>query len=97
MASLAFCLVLTGSLEAILEFGSITFLLVSLLMTYANFKIRHLTSSSVFITITSLIGLLAGTVLIFYYEISTHVEQMLFIALIYALLTFGSWLYSKNK
>jgi len=75
MASLAFCLVLTGSLEVILEFGSITFLLVSLLMTYANFKIRHLTSSSVFITITSLIGLLAGTVLIFYYEISTNVIQ----------------------
>ena len=97
MSGMSFSMVLAGSLEVILEFGSITFLLVSLLMAYANFKIRHLTDSSALITIISLIGLLTGTVLIFYYEITAHVEQMLFIAIIYALLSFGSWLYSKNK
>ena len=97
MASLAFCLVLAGSLETILEFGSVTFLLVSLLMTYANYKIRHLTDSSAAITIISLFGLLMGTVLILYYEISTQAQQMIFIVGIYALLTLGSWLYSKGK
>ena len=35
----AFILVLAGNLELILEFGSVTFLLVSLLMAYANYKL----------------------------------------------------------
>ena len=37
------------------------------------------------------------TVLILYYEISTQAQQMIFIVGIYALLTLGSWLYSKGK
>lgn len=97
MTSLAFFMVLAGSLQVILEFGSVTFLLVSLLMAYANFKIRHLTGSSAVLTILSLLGLLIGTVLIFYYEISTQLQQMIFIGGIYALLTLGSWLYSKGS
>ena len=97
MASLAFCMVLAGSLQVILEFGSITFLLVSLLMAYANYKIRHLTDSSTTLTILSLFGLMMGTVLILYYEVSTQIQQIVFIGGIYVLLTLGSWLYSKNK
>ena len=97
MASLAFCLVLTGSLQVILEFGSITFLLVSLLMAYANYKIRDLTHSSVTITVLSLFGLSLGTFLIVYYEVSTQVQQMIFIGGIYVLLTVGSWLYSRRR
>ncbi|MFK5913890.1 MAG: APC family permease [Woeseiaceae bacterium] len=96
MSCLAFCFVLVGSLEVILEFGSITFLFVSLLMAYANFKIRHLTDSSAFITIVSLIGLLFGSILIIYYEITHQIEQIFFIGGIYTLLTFFSWIYSKN-
>ena len=57
MASLVFCLVLADSLKVILEFGSITFLLVSLLMAYANYKIRHFTGSSAVITLLSLLCL----------------------------------------
>ena len=96
MAGLAFCLVLAGSLQVILEFGSVTFLLVSLLMAYANYKIRHLTESSALLTILSLVGLSMGTVLILYYEISTQIQQMIFICGIYSLLTLGSWLYSRD-
>jgi len=96
MASLAFSMVLAGSLQVILEFGSVTFLLVSLLMAYANYKIRHLTDSSAVLTILSLFGLMMGTVLILYYEISAQVQQIVFIGGIYALLTFGSWLYSRK-
>jgi amino acid transporter len=94
MSLLAFILILAGSLEVILEFGSITFLLVSLLMAYANYKIRHLTHSSLFITVASFFGLMAGTVLILYYEFSYQPRQIFFIGGIYALLTLSSWVYS---
>ena len=97
MSGMAFCLILLGSLEVILEFGSVTFLLVSLLMAYANYKIHDLTDSSAILTIFSLFGLLLGTVLIVYYEITTHVQQMIFIGVIYTILTLGSWLYSRGK
>ena len=65
MATLAFILVLAGGLELILEFGSVTFLLVSLLMAYANYKIRDLTNSSSALTIIAIVGLMGGTLLIF--------------------------------
>jgi amino acid transporter len=97
MATLAFLLVLTGSLEVILEFGSVTFLLVSLLMAFANYKIRDLTGSSTSITIVSFIGLLCGTILILYYELNNQPQQMFFILGLYALLTAGSWLYSRTR
>ena len=97
MATLAFLLVLAGGLELILEFGSMTFLLVSLLMAYANYKIRDLTNSSPALTIFAIVGLMAGTILIFYYEFSNQFEQMIFIGVIYILLTVASWLYSRTK
>jgi len=97
MSSMAFCLVLAGSLEVILEFGSVTFLLVSLLMAYANYTIHDLTDSSVFLTVFSLFGLFLGTVFIIYFEISTHIQQMIFIGVLYGILTLGSWLYSRGK
>ncbi len=96
MSAFAFALVLAGDLEMILEFGSVTFLLVSLLMAYANFKIRHLTQSSLMITLIAIIGLLVGTLLILYYEFNNQPEQMLFIVVIYLLLTAGSWLYATR-
>lgn len=97
MAVFAFLLVLAGSLEVILEFGSVTFLLVSLLMAFANYKIRHLTDSSAIITILSFFGLLCGAVLILYYEFNNQPRQMFFIMGLYILLTTGSWLYSRDK
>ncbi len=97
MATLAFLLVLAGSLELILEFGSVTFLLVSLLMAYANFKIRKLTHSSSVLTILAFLGLLSGAILILYYELTYQPQQMLFIAGLYALLTLGAWLYSRAQ
>lgn len=95
MSGLAFCLVLAGSLRVILEFGSVTFLLVSFLMAYANFSIRKKTNSSMVITAAALVGLATGTVLILYYEAVTQPEQLVFIGVLYALLTFGSWAFSK--
>lgn len=97
MALLAFLLILVGGLELILEFGSVTFLLVSLLMAYANYKIHDLTNSSPTLTVFAIIGLMTGTILIFYYEFNNQLEQMIFIAGIYILLTLASWFYSRTK
>jgi len=97
MAVFAFLLVLAGSLEVILEFGSVTFLLVSLLMAFANYKIRDLTNSSLFITTVSFLGLLCGTVLILYYEYNNQPQQLLFIIVLYTLLTVASWLFSRKN
>ncbi len=97
MSGFAFLLVLAGNLKVILEFGSVTFLLVSLLMAYANFKIRKKTQSSTAITLLALFSLSGGTALILYYEISEQREQMYFITGIYILLTLGSYFFSKIR
>jgi len=97
MTTLAFLLVLAGSLELILEFGSVTFLLVSLLMAYANFKIRVLTHSSLTITVIAFLGLLMGAVLILYYELTQQPLQLVFILCLYAFLTLCSWLFSRQQ
>lgn len=97
MSGFAFSLILAGNLQVLLEFGSITFLLVSILMAYANHKIRRKNGSSSFLTTTSLIGLSIGALLIFYYEITTQITQLFFILGLYSLLTLGAWLFSKTK
>ena len=94
MAVLAFALVLAGSLRVILEFGSVTFLLVSMLMGHANFRMRHLTGSSTSLTLAAIAGLLLGTALILYYEFTYQPRQLLFVGGIYLLLTLGAWLYA---
>jgi amino acid transporter len=97
MSAFAFLLVLAGNLEVILEFGSVTFLLVSMLMAYANFKLRKLTGSSAVISILSMLGLLCGAVLIIYFELINQPEQLLFIGGLYVLLTAGAWVYSRIR
>ncbi len=97
MAVFALMLVLIGSLELILEFGSVTFLLVSLLMAYANYKIRFLTGSSSVVTLLAFIGLMLGTILILFYEYSYQPNQLVFITGIYTFLTLSAWLYSRKS
>ncbi len=97
MSVLAFILILSGSLKLILEFGSITFLIVSLLMAIANYKIRKKTKSSTFVTILSIILLSISTLLIIYYEFQVEIKQMFFIVFLYVVLTFFSWVYSRKK
>ena len=80
-----------------LEFGSVTFLLVSFLMAYANFKIYKTTDSSLLLTVLAMIGLFGGMVLILYYEATTQIEQIYFIGGLYFLLTLGAWVYAKVK
>jgi amino acid transporter len=96
MTATASILILLGGLQLILEFGSITFLLVSLLMAIANFKIRVQTNSSNFFTLLSIFGLALGGVLILYYELKNNWEQMVAILFLYTILSFGAWVYSKK-
>ncbi|HHH20758.1 MAG TPA: APC family permease [Nitratifractor sp.] len=95
MAATASTLIIVGGLRLILEFGSITFLLVSLLMSVANFKIRKLTDSSDIFTVVSIIGLSVGSVLILWYEYKTKPEQMFFIIALYIILTIGAYSYAN--
>ena len=97
MSMVASLLIAMGGLRLILEFGSITFLLVSLLMSIANFKIRKETKSSLFITLLSIVGLSMGTVLILYYEFKSNPEQLFFIAMLYGVLTLGAWGYARFR
>ena len=95
MSTLSFCLILVADLKVILEFGSVTFLLVSALMAYTNFKIYKLTNSSLFISIFAILFLSMGTILIIYYEATTQIEQVYFIIGLYVVLTFCAWLFSR--
>lgn len=97
MSALAFCLVLIGDLELILEFGSVTFLLVSLLMSYANFKIRRRTQASFVLTILAMLGLAVGLVMIIYFEMTRQVEQLYFICGLYFVLSLSAWVFSKKN
>jgi len=98
MAVMASILILIGGLKLILEFGSITFLLVSLLMAIANYKIRDKTKSSKLLTALSIFGLATGGILILYYELTNKWQQMLAIIFLYIILAFGAWIYSiKNR
>ena len=96
LSGCAFVLVLAGGLRLILEFGSVTFLLVSLLMAFANFVKRRETHSSLLPTIISICGLLLGAVMIIYHEVTHQPEQLVFIGSIYLLLTFGALLYARK-
>lgn len=97
MSGMALLLIMAGNLEVILEFGSVTFLVLSFLMAVANFRIRHLTASSTWFTLLSLVGLLTGAILIFYYEYHNQPRQLMFILGLYAVLTLCSWLFSRRN
>lgn len=95
MAVFAMVLIMTGGLKVILEFGSVTFLLVSLLMAIANFRIRKLTDSSLIITLLSIIGLAVGGGLILHFEYADNPEQLVFMLVLYGLLTLGALVFAR--
>ncbi len=97
MALLAFSLILIGNLELILEFGSVTFLIVSILMAYANHLKREQTGSNGIITLVSMLTLSFGTLLIIYYQLNNHPMQLVFIFVLYCILSLSAWLYARHK
>lgn len=97
MSLLAFVLLATGGLQVILEFGSITFIVVSFLMALANYKKRKETHSSSVLTITGLVGLFIAGLLIVYFEFTENKEQFMYILGIYMLLGLGAFIYSRRN
>ena len=97
MSVFAYVLLATGGLQVILEFGSITFIIVSMLMAYTNYRKRVETNSSLIITTTSFLGLLLAGLLIIYFEFTENKEQFIYIIIIYILLGIGAFFYSKKK
>ncbi|MCF6199728.1 MAG: APC family permease [Hyphomicrobiaceae bacterium] len=97
MSALAFCFILAGSLQIILEFGSITFLLVSLLIAATNHKMRQQTNSHAIFTSLSMLGLLAGTIILVGYKAMNQPEQLLYILGLYAFLTISAFAYAKRR
>ncbi len=96
MAVMSSVLVLMGGLQIILEFGSITFLLVSLLMAIANYKIKDKTKSSSLMTILAIAGLSLGGILILYYELKNEWKQMLAIVVLYIILAIAARFYANK-
>ena len=97
MAFTASMLIFIGGLQLILEFGSITFLLVSLLMAIANFKIRKETNSHSIFALVAIVGLIGGATLILWFEYQTHFKQLLFILFLYIILSIGAFGYAKFR
>ena len=97
MIIFAYLFVLTGKLVLILEFGSVTFLIVSFLMAYANFKICDKTKSSCIMSLIAMFTLAIACGFIFYYEFTTNLYGMFFIIAVYVLLALCAWVYSKIR
>ncbi|SFL92499.1 APC family permease [Shimia aestuarii] len=97
MAGLAALLILIGDLRLILEFGSITFLLVSILMAVANHKHRAATGSHPLMTLSAILGLGLGALLILIFEARHAPAQLAFVLALYAALTLGAWVFTRLK
>jgi len=97
MSTLSFVLILSGGLQIILEFGSITFIIVSFLMAYANFIKRAETKTHIVPAIIAMTGLFIGGFLIFYFEFTENPKELIYIFSIYFMLTVFAWLYARHK
>jgi len=97
MAIVSSLLIVIGGLQLILEFGSITFLFVSLLMAIANFKVRKESKSSTFITLCAIFSLSIGGLFILYYELNNSPLQLIFIIGIYIVLAIMAKIYALEK
>jgi hypothetical protein len=95
MSLLAFTLIVTGSLKTILEFGSITFIVVSILMAVANYKIRKKTMTNGYIGLIAILGLSIACICLLYYEYTTDIQGLFYILGIYMTLLICSAIFSR--
>lgn len=92
LAGLAYLLVALGGLVFILEFGSLTFLLVSLLMALANLRLRRETHSSLWVVLAALLGLATAAVLLLDYQLTTDPFHLAVTLGLYVILALLAWL-----
>ncbi len=72
LAILAWILVLSGGLQLILEFASLTFIVVSFVMALANLKMREHTGAKLWLAILSVLALAAAGVLILLWQLRSE-------------------------
>ena len=97
MFALAFLLVIGGGLKLIIEFGSVTFIIVSFLMAFANFKKRRETDSHVILTLIAMVCLFVAGALILTFEFMHAPGQLVSILAIYVILLVGALIRSRSK
>jgi amino acid transporter len=86
MATLALLLLLSGTLQKILEFGSFTFMASSLLIAIACLKVYRQAQASRIILLISIGGLAGGLVLLTLFQFSQEPKSLVYTFGIYALL-----------
>ncbi len=97
MGGLAAVMVIGGALRLILEFGSVTFLLVSLAVAFMNYRLRGETQASAILAVVAIGGLGLATILILWFEWQHKPEQFLFIFLIYLLLSMKAIYFARRR
>ncbi|MCW8842499.1 MAG: APC family permease [Rhodobacteraceae bacterium] len=97
MAGFASLLIVIGDLRLILEFGSITFLLVSILMAWANHIHRVKTNAHPAMTLLAIFGLSGGALLILIFEARHAPAQLAFVLFLYIALSLGAYLYTRLR
>jgi len=96
MTATAFGLVALGGLEQILEFGSITFIIASLLIAWANLKMRKQTHTHGSIAAIAVIGLGASAGAILYYQWSRNPWALAVTLGLYFALTIGAAVFARR-
>ncbi|MBN21996.1 MAG: amino acid permease [Bdellovibrionaceae bacterium] len=98
MGAVSYLFVLTGGLQVIIEFGSITFIIVSLLMAYSNFYIRKKTKSHPLIAMISILLLTIAAGLIIFHKFKTNYQELIYIVIVYvALIGFAKFYSTKTN
>ncbi len=95
LAACAWLLLLSGRLELIVEFGSLVFLVVSLLMAIANWRIRHLTGSSLAFCLASTVALAAAALAVVGWQVAERPDDLRWTLSTGAVLAVGSVAYGR--
>jgi len=96
MTLTALLMVTVGGLEELLEFSSITFIIVSLLMAHANFVKRKQTGTPAALAVAIMAFLAVGLLAILRYQWLFHTRALVVTLGIYAALGVGSVTFSRR-
>lgn len=97
MAAAAMVLVATGGLQLIVEFGSITFIGVSLAIAVANVRVRRAAGSSSVLSWASVVGLSVAAVLLVAYQLTHDPQRFGAVAVVALVLVGGARRYARAK
>lgn len=96
MSLLSYIFIMSGQLQSIVEFGSVTFIIVSFLMAFTNYKIRHKTKTNGIVAIGAMLFLAIAAALILYFNSIHDIGQLIRILVVYSILAVFAKIYSRN-